>query len=269
MKIINPPKFFLSAYLVLLLYFFILSFEVNAKTVYKRQVRLGVPFATQIPDGVWVKPYSQACEESSIVMIDEYYNGKTGVLGEQETKQKMRPLFEYQNKIYGDNDNSNAYRTSDMIERVAHNFFSTVVENPQLEDIKLELMEGRPVITFHHGYSLQNKNVPFLNTSSSFHTIVLVGYDDGDKQFIVHEPGMSNGNFITYGYDIVMSSMSDYVHETGKTEGPPRALFTSPRKEEFMVSQSRAASYTIQDLIQSNSIWNIFLFFINKNIFFS
>ncbi|MFA6427348.1 MAG: C39 family peptidase [Candidatus Magasanikbacteria bacterium] len=210
--------------------FLLSTVDAQAQPV-EKVVRLEVPFATQIPDGKWVRPYSEACEESSIVMIDAYYEGRRGVIGHRTSKERMQPYFDYQDERYGDNDDSNAWRTGDMVHSLARYFKAEVVEYPALRDIQAELRAGRPVMTFHHGYSLQNKRIPFSNTPESFHVIVLVGYDENSRQFIVHEPGMRRGSFYRYDYDVIMKSMADYNHETGKTTDPPRAIFTSEKKD--------------------------------------
>jgi len=234
----NLKKFLQVSFLVTL--FMSLPVKTEADDNY---IKLGVPFVTQIPDGRWVKPYSEACEESSIVMIDAYYAGETGTIGSKTSKQRMQPYFDYQNELYGDNDDSDAWRTADMVYSTARNFRAEVVEYPTMNDIQTELRAGRPVMTFHHGYSLQNKLIPFSDTPSSFHVVVLVGYDDSRKQFIVHEPGMREGGFYRYDYDVIMNSMTDYNHETGEASDPSRAIFTSAKKDrEVPISQAGAVS---------------------------
>ena len=181
-------------YIFLTLFAVFIPYSTDAQTS-TEPIKLPIPFISQIPDGKWVLPYSMACEEASIVMVDEYYAGKYRSIEKNKAKELMQPYFEYQNTRYGTNRDSNAIRTANIIQAMARNFDSRVVENPTIEDILAELEAGRPVISFHHGYSLDNKNINFINSPSSFHVIVLVGYDAQRKIFFTHEPAMLKGDY--------------------------------------------------------------------------
>jgi len=195
-------------------------------------VKINIPFTPQIPDGKWVAPYRMACEEASMVMVDEYYAGKTNTFIEKtEAKQLMQPYFIFQNALYGSNKDSNAIRTSEIIKNAAHHYNARVVEHPTIEDIQAALDAGHPVISFHHGYSLKNKYIKFANSAASFHVIVLVGYDENKKIFYAHEPAMMKGDYYAYPFEVIMNSMRDYNHETHITDGSSRVLFTSPINE--------------------------------------
>ncbi|MDO8611070.1 MAG: hypothetical protein Q7R95_11140, partial [bacterium] len=70
-------------------------------------------------------------------------------------------------------------------------------------------------------------NIPFLATGSSYHNMVIIGYDDNKNVFIVNDDGdTKTGAKHEYDYELFMSTLHDYNHNTKKTDGPPTVLFT-------------------------------------------
>lgn len=192
------------------------------------QVVLVVPYINEAPDGNWTGPWKNACEEAAIVMVERFYAGQKEV-GVEDAKSALRRLFAVQDARWGGNANSDAARTAEIIKSLAL-FKAKVVTKPTLEDIKKELAAKRPVITLHKGFDLGNKNIPFLPTGSSYHSLVLIGYDDTTQEFITNDDGDEKaGKGRRYKYTVVMNSMHDYNYKTNMTDGPARALFTAPK----------------------------------------
>ncbi|MBN1243694.1 MAG: C39 family peptidase [Spirochaetales bacterium] len=190
-------------------------------------VELPVPFIPEMPDGVSGSPWVNACEEASIAMIAHYYSGRLEVPA-AEAIPYLRRLFAFQDGLYRSNANSDAARSARIIEE-ATGFRAAIVENPTLEDLKRELREGRPIMTFHYGFALGNPNIPFLPTGSSFHTLVLKGFDEGTREFITNDNGdRPAGAGRRYPYDTFMESLHDYRYEVARADGPPRVIFTAP-----------------------------------------
>ena len=188
-------------------------------------VSLEVPYVNEAPEDIWTGSWKNACEEATIMMVDRYYQGKKNI-SVPEAKAYLQTLFDFQQKAYGSDANSDVQRTLEVIESQA-TFWARIVEEPTVEAIKKELADGRPIIAFHRGFDLQNKNIPFLATGSSYHTTVIKGYDDAKQQFITHDPGdsIAGANHV-YAYDLFMNSLHDYRYETKLADGPSRVLFT-------------------------------------------
>jgi len=187
---------------------------------------LNVPFVSEAPDHNWVSPWMNACEEASITMVYAYYNEKNNITV-AEQKDFMKILFSMQNKLYGSNANSNAERSNYLINNYA-SFSGHVVNNPTIEDIKKEIANNHPVITFHYGFDLKNPNIPFLSTGTSYHSTVVTGYDDTKNVFIVNDSGDDvDGKNHEYSYSLYINSLHDYNFKTNKADGPPRVIFTS------------------------------------------
>lgn len=188
-------------------------------------VSFDVVYINESPDGSWDGPWKNGCEEAAIVMVDKYYKGISSI-SVTEAKAAMQRLFDEQDRRWGSNANSDGARNVELIKTHA-DFQATLVQDPSIDDIKAELLAKRPVITLHKGFDLHNPNIPFLATGSSYHNLVIVGYDDEAKEFIVNDDGDTKaGKNRRYDYDVLMNSLHDYNYTTKLTDLPPVAIFT-------------------------------------------
>jgi hypothetical protein len=189
------------------------------------KVVLPVPYVSEAPDGIWSGPWKNACEEAVIAMAEYFYEGQKEV-SIAEDKIFLSKLFEFQDKKYGSNANSDSERNLEII-HANTNFEGVLKVNPTIEDIKNEILAGRPVLGMHRGFDLHNKNIPFLATGSSYHTTIVIGFDDEKKHFITNDPGDEiDGKGYEYDYDIFMNSLHDYNFETSLADGKPVVIFT-------------------------------------------
>lgn len=207
-----------------------ISNTIGTKQVSQSETKklINVPFMMEAPDGNWVHPWSNACEETVTLMVDKYYQGHERI-GIEEAKSYIRNLFSKEEQLFGTNRNSDSFWMSIIINDYT-NFNATVVTNPTIEGIKYEIDNNRPVISLHRGFDLNNPNIEFSPTLSSYHTIVIVGYDDSDNTFITHDPGDEiSGENHKYKYSTIMNSLHDYNKEDNKTDGLPTVIFTSAK----------------------------------------
>lgn len=211
----------------------------------KSIVDLPVPHIWEIPDGVWVNPWSNACEESAIVMVEEYYlNRGEVIMPKQEVKTKLPPLFAWENKVFGSNADTDSKRTNRIINEYS-SYEGIIKENPTLEEIKAELAAGHPIISFHYGYDLKNPHHRFRRGGSSYHVIVLTGYDDVKQEFMVNDSELSDALDYRYPYAIIMDSLHDFDHSRGKADGTPVVIFSRPKQ--IVKAQGKGAIYLIRD----------------------
>ncbi|MCX6781981.1 MAG: C39 family peptidase [Candidatus Magasanikbacteria bacterium] len=188
-------------------------------------VHLTVPFIIEIPDGTWTGPWKNACEEATMSMVDQYYQGVAKV-SRQDSKKLMLPLFAYQDSVWGSNSDSNASRTVKIIEANL-DFTATIKRYPTVEEIKNELRNSRPVISFHYAKNLKNPDHRFRVNGSYYHVMVISGFDEAKQEFIVEDGGAENGLDYRYGYDMIMNTLADFNQVTRKTDGPPTVIFTA------------------------------------------
>ena len=184
-----------------------------------------VPYVNEAPHGIFAGSWKNACEEASIAMVEGYYSGKETIPINEAVK-FMEMLFEKQNILYGSNSNSDAAITAEIINKYS-SYGAFIKENPTIEEIKSEIDEGRPVITPNYGFGLKNPNIPFLASGSSYHMVVVIGYNDKTREFITNDSGDGKtGAGYRYGYDLFMATVRDYDYSTNKVSGPSRAIFT-------------------------------------------
>lgn len=217
-----------------------------ASTTDTETVGLSVPFIIEIPDGTWTGPWKNACEEASMAMVDQYYQGVTSI-GRQASKNIMLPLFAYQNSVWGSNADSNATRTAKIIEAKL-DFKATIIRKPTIEQIKSELRAGRPVISFHYARYLENPGHHFRVGGSYFHVMVISGFDEATQEFITEDPGAENGLDYRYKYDKLMATLGDFNHTTHKVDGLPTVIFT----KQYLLAKAAGGTriYLVQDNIK-------------------
>ena len=191
----------------------------------QKKVLLLVPYIDEVPTNTWTGSWKNACEEASITMVEKFYKGQKTII-KSEGIIFMQMLFNAEDNLYGSNANSDAKRSNYLVNNYT-SFVGVIKTNPTIENIKNELKSGHPVIAFHDGFNLDNKDIPFLPTGSAYHSTVIVGYDDNQNVFIVNDPGDTTlGEDHLYGYDLYMNSLHDYNYLDKKADGPARVIFT-------------------------------------------
>lgn len=208
-----------------------LLFGNNQSIAAEQSINLSVPFTPEAPDGLMVKPWNNSCEEASIIMLDEYYKGNTQKnIPKTTAKTSILNYIAIENKIFGYNANTNAAEMVKLINEYSKYFEATAKTNPTVEEIKAEVLAGRPVIALLYGYNLKNPRIQFARNGSYYHTFVIKGFDDETGEFIVNDNGdLKQGLDLRYSYDTIMGALRDYSHATGKTVKPATVLFTSQR----------------------------------------
>ena len=190
--------------------------------------RLPVPYVSEVPDGKWIGSWKNACEEASITQLQAYYSGQK-TISIANAKAFMQGLFNVEHKLWNSDANTDTSRTLKLITDDS-DFNGRIVEAPTVDDIKAELDAGRPVIVPLNGFTLGNKNIPFLASGSGYHMFVIIGYDVSTGEFITNDTGDTvNGPGHRYKYARLMNAIHDYDSADQKTDGSARAIFTYPK----------------------------------------
>ena len=204
-----------------------------------------VPFTSQAPYAYWGQPWQDACEETAIVMIDNFYRGKT-LETKAIAKAEIEKILNIKNKNFGWSLDENA----EQIVKIINNFLpweAKVVLNPSLEQIKKEIDNNRPVILTAHGKYLYNPH--FANGGPDYHTFVISGYDDETQKFIVQEPGTRYGKNYQYTYNTILNAMHDFLPAYKTKNGRQVAIFT--QKD---LNTSQDADGDQDDLIKADEL---------------
>jgi len=219
MKILKEQREKLNYKYLVFIYLIICVFSVGPVFSYS----FFMQFTSQSPMGNWTQPWHDACEETSIVMIDAFYNHQD--LKTESAKYKILNLMGVKNNYIGHSLDENA----DTIVRLINNYLNweaMVVVEPILEQIKNELDHDRPIIFPADGLVLKNPN---FTGPLDYHVLVISGYDDEKEEFITQEPGTRHGHNYRYSYEIVMKGMHDFLPNNQTSNGRQVLVFTSPR----------------------------------------
>lgn len=186
-------------------------------------VILPVPFTAQAPEGNWVEPWDNACEETSVVMVENYYRGNWS-LNVEKSKKEIQNVLTQKEGIFGTSKDESLADVVTLINTV-YKREAELVKDITVEKIKREIDGGYPVIIAFDARLVRNAN--FISPKPTYHVAVIIGYDDKTKQFVLNEPGTSEGEHFRYGYDELLKANKEYtVRDTGEVRGN-EAVFTS------------------------------------------
>lgn len=183
--------------------------EFKEKNLIPQSFKLEVPYTVQAPYGNWVDPWQEFCEEAVILMITKYYKSQntSGIIPKNEASGLMLYIMSREERILGYHKNTGA----DDIAKILKNVFgheAKVLENISIEKIKEEILRYRPVIVPLAGRMLRN---PYFSKGGPFyHTVLIIGYDDADKTFIVHESGTKFGREYKYNQQTLFEAIADW-----------------------------------------------------------
>lgn len=186
--------------------------------------KIAVPFTSQAPAGNWQEPWQNACEEASIVMIQNFY--KDEGLTPEKARQQILDVFSLKKLTAPVSKDESIERIVEIINSGNLTWKARVVNNPTLTEIKDELAANHPIIAPVYAPLLENPN--YTNPGPSYHVIIIIGYDDAKGEFITNDPGTDQGKNYRYTYEVLMNSLHDYLANKDYTSGAKRVLFTEP-----------------------------------------
>lgn len=168
-------------------------------------IHLAVPFTSQAPEKNWDQPWQDACEEAAILMVDAYYEGYG--LSPLFAKDELLKLLAYENQFgWGGSIDIEKIKQAFDYWTLVSGLTSSIVENPTVDDIKVQLAQGNPVLVVADGKVLPNPN--FRNGGPAYHALVVRGYTE--DSFITNDPGTQFGENFLYSYDDLMNSIRDW-----------------------------------------------------------
>lgn len=181
---------------------------------------LDVPFTSQAPEGNWAEPWQNACEETSIVMVDAFFDGDE--LSKRDASQRIKEIFAEKKKVAGDSFDESMSTIASVIHEAELGWEVILVENPTVEDMTSYLEAGNPIIAPVYARELDNPYYP--GEGPDYHVVVVTGYDDVTGEFIVHDPGTSRGESLRFVYQEFYDAIHDYLGTDNYTDGPKRML---------------------------------------------
>jgi len=184
---------------------------------------LYIPWTSQAPMGNWSEPWQNACEETSLVMLDYYYKNDRNLTKEIATQAISKKLAD-KNMSLGKSLDENSDTIIKLVDYFS-DWHAYAVENPTVADIKNELESGRPVIGLFYAPALNNNQYHY--PVAVYHVLVIKGYDDNTNEFITNDPGTSSGLDYRYSYTTILNALHDYLPDKQTASGKKIAIFTS------------------------------------------
>ncbi|MDG1949296.1 MAG: C39 family peptidase [bacterium] len=188
-------------------------------------VNLAVPFTSQAPHGVWANPYKEACEEASLYMAHQYFEGSlVGTIDADVADRDLVEMVSFEMDLFGYFEDTTVEQTA-LIAEMLYGYQTLIIEDPTAEQIQEQLAAGRPVLVPAAGRLLGNPY--FTAPGPLYHMLIIRGYT-ASNQFIVNDPGTKRGESYVYGVDTIMNAVHDWNNGNEITEGAKRVLVVYP-----------------------------------------
>ncbi|MDA3802607.1 MAG: C39 family peptidase [Patescibacteria group bacterium] len=202
----NKKKRKNSIILTVLVGIFFSAFFVFSQT---KNIDNNVPFTSQAPLFEWDDPRQQdACEEASVLMsISWVYN--IPEYSKEMWRDEIVDLADFQQEKYGE------YRDTslrDIITWMYEDYFeyknAEIIRISSSFEMIEELEKGNVLIIQTNGKALNNPN--FTGDGPERHMLLIKGYDYGNKEFIVNDPGTRNGQDYRYNEKLLYEAIRSY-----------------------------------------------------------
>ncbi len=167
-------------------------------------INLAVPFSSQAPFGNWGLPYQEACEETSVILIDKFYKNES--VTPEIVDKEILALVEWQKKKFGYYFHTTANETATMLREYFGYKRVDVLTNITLKDIKSHILAGRPVIVPLAGQLIGNSY--YRQPGPVYHMLIIKGITkNGD--FITNDVGTKRGQNYIYNDDVLFNAIHD------------------------------------------------------------
>jgi len=183
----------------------VLGSKITSPIELKEEVLLNVPFTSQAPKHNWSLPYSEACEEAALIMVDYY--SKTSQLTVDLAEQLILEIVKWEtDKSYIIDISAQEMKSvsQDYLKKLA-----IVYENEEvnIENIKWLLQEGYPVIIPIAGQHIGNSY--YLPPGPPYHVIVIIGYNN--DSFVINDPGTQFGEQLQFSQEVILNGIHNWA----------------------------------------------------------
>ncbi len=197
--------------------------KTDQKPQISAQKTINVPYTAQAPTSDWVEPWANACEETSIYMVNSFYQGEA--ITTETAVKNIKEIFAIKNAEFKVNKDESLETMAALVQKMNLPWSTKIVNNPTVQDLKVELSKNHPIIVPVFMPSLWTST--FKGNGPDYHVLVLIGYDDKKGEFITNDPGTSDGQNRRYPYQKFVNAIHD-LDQKNYQAGKRAVLFTEP-----------------------------------------
>jgi hypothetical protein len=185
---------------------------------------LAVPFTSQAPAGDWSEPWQNACEETSIAMVDAFYSGRT--FDAESAPARIKEVLATKERTSGASDDESTATIAAIVSELDLAWYGETRTNVTADDLRRELADGHPVIVPVYAPAL---GVSYADAGAvDYHVLVLTGYDAEADAFIANDPGTQQGEGVRFPVRTFMAAIHDLDQE--HYERGPRSVLVTRKK---------------------------------------
>ena len=188
----------------------------NTAVVIPPEYNLVVPFTTQSPLAEWTEQDNESCEEAAAVMVHYYWQEKT--FTKEVAKEELQKIVDFENEHYGKYKDTTAEETAQLIKDMWGYEKVEVRYEVTIEEIKKEVLAGRPVILPSAGRMLGNPN--FRSPGPLYHMLVVRGWTK--DEIITNDPGTRKGEGYRYSPEVLLNAVHDW--NDGQVDSGQKAM---------------------------------------------
>ena len=167
-------------------------------------VALPVPFTPQAPQANWEMPYQEACEEASMVMVVEYFNGNhQSNLETDYADKEILDLIAWE-EANGYAVDLTAWQVAEVLQKRYKLKAEAVPYDANL--IRDSIKNGKLVILPAAGRLLGNPY--FRQPGPLYHMLVVKGFEG--NEFITNDPGTKRGLSYRYTEEALAYAVHDW-----------------------------------------------------------
>jgi len=193
-------------------------------------LNLAVPFSSQAPYGDWSLPYLEACEETSALLVDRFYTNAQ--LTPEIVKQEILKIVAWENKIFGYYEHTTAKETGRILKEYFNYKRVDVIYDISPDDIKTQIMAGRPVIVPLAGRMVNNPY--YRQPGPIYHMLVIKGLTK-DGNFITNDVGTKRGGNYVYAAKVLYDAIHDAPFGGGELTTPELEKYIPAGKKAMIV----------------------------------
>jgi len=174
-------------------------------------VQWDAPFTTQAPRTNWDAFHEEMCEEASLLIADEWYQGATRTkIPIDEAETRLTAMAVWEREALG----TDVSTTIQQMAQTATGYLNipadrvTVTEVKSIDELR-ELVRKGVVVAPFAGRLLGNPH--YTGEGPRYHASVIIGFDE--RQFVVHDVGTRHGADYQYKNTVLWTALHDYVAE--------------------------------------------------------